>query len=338
MMNGHSILRSFSVFGLTCMVVLSGCEDSNQSVTEHSVKHELVITAQLQSLQNVNIGPPNISRMWQYKIQKIAPENKIVKPGDILLQFDGQDLRNRLLTRQSELDAAKKELDKLLLEDAAREEDLRLALAEANMNMDIAKRKVEITDVSRSEIERRKQQADYAIAQVRSTQAQQRLDEHKARRIVNQQVQEARITSFQSKVDEIKTSIDKLTIKSPSAGIVVINTNGDGDKHAVGDTVFMGASLLEIPSLENLAIKMEVDEADTTKVFIGQTVAVVLNNYPERSFTGVITSKGQAYRQKSIRNQEIVFDVWITLDNLDTEIMRPGMQANVTIPLAKEEF
>lgn len=338
MMNGHSILRSFSVFALTCMVVLSGCGDSNQSATELSVKHELVIPAQLQSLQNVNIGPPNISRMWQYKIQKIAPENKIVKPGDILLQFDGQDLRNRLLTRQSELDAAKKELEKLLLEDAAREEDLRLALAEANMNMDIAKRKVEITDVSRSEIERRKQQADYAIAQVRSAQAQQRLDEHKARRIVNQQVQEARITSFQSKVDEIKTSIDKLTIKSPSAGIVVINTNGDGDKHAVGDTVFMGASLIEIPSLENLAIKMEVDEADTTKVFIGQTVAVVLNNYPERSFTGVITSKGQAYRQKSTRNQKIVFDVWITLDNLDTEIMRPGMQANVTIPLAKEEF
>ena len=119
---------------------------------------------------------------------------------------------------------------------------------------------------------------------------------------------------------------------------MVINTNGDGDKHAVGDTVFMGASLIEIPSLENLAIKMEVDEADTTKVFIGQTVAVVLNNYPERSFTGVITSKGQAYRQKSTRNQKIVFDVWITLDNLDTEIMRPGMQANVTIPLAKEEF
>ena len=324
------------VFGFSGLVLLTGCGENNQEVADTLEKNELVIPAQLESLQNVNIGPPNISRMWQYKIQKIARENKLVQPGDVLLKFDGQDLRNRLLTRQSELDAAKKELEKLLLEDAAREEDLRLALAEADMNTDIAKRKVEITDVSRSEIERRKQQADYAIAQVRSAQAQQRLDEHKTRRVVNQQVQEARITSFQSKVDEIKASIDKLTIKSPSAGIVVIKTNGDGDKHAVGDTVFMGASLIEIPSLENLAIKMEVDEADTNKVFIGQTVEVVLNNYPERSFTGAITSKGQAYRQKSTRNQKIVFDVWITLDNLDNDIMRPGMQANVTIPLTKE--
>jgi HlyD family secretion protein len=318
------------------LVLLGGCGETYQEVANTTVKNELVIPAQLESMQNVNIGPPNISRMWQYKIQKIARENMLVKPGDVLLKFDGQDLRNRLLTRQSELDAAKKELEKLLLEDAAREEDLRLALAEANMNMDIAKRKVEILDVSRSELERRKQQADFAIAQVRSAQAQQRLDEHKNRRVVNQQVQEARITSFQSKVNEIKASIDKLTIKSPSAGIVVIKTNGDGDKHAVGDTVFMGASLIEIPSLKNLAIKMEVDEADTNKVFIGQTVEVVLNNYPERSFTGTITSKGQAYRQKSQRNQKIVFDVWITLDNLDNDIMRPGMQANVTIPLAEE--
>lgn len=322
---------------LGSVMLLAACGDVETDTSTVTVAAELVIPAQLESLQNVNIGPPSISRMWQYKIQRIAPENKIVKPGDMLVVFDGQDLRNRLLTRQSELDAAKKELEKLLLEDEARKEDLILDLAEAKKNRDIAQRKVEITDVSRSEIERRTQQADFDIAKVRMAQAEQRLAEHQARRQINRQVQEARIANYQSKVDEIQDSINKLTITSPSDGIVVVKTNGDGDKHAVGDTVFMGTSLLEIPSLDNLAVKMEVAEADTNKVFIGQQVEVVLNNFPERSFTGTITSKGQAYRAKSSSNQQVVFDVWVTLDSLDNSIMRPGMQASVSIPQIKDD-
>jgi HlyD family secretion protein len=299
--------------------------------TAPTKKNLLTIPAELMSLQTVTIGPPSIRRMWQYKIQRLVSENKIVKTGDMLVKFDGQELRTKMLTRQSELDAASKELEKLILEDTATQEDLELALAEASMNEDKARRKVEITVSSRSEVERRKQEADYTIMQALKAQALQRLNEHKTRRIVNQQVQDARIMNLQTRVDEIKDSINKLTITSPSDGIVIFRDNGDGDKPAVGDTVFMGNSLLDVPSLNNLAIKMEVDESDTNKVRIGQSVDVVLNAYPERIFTGTITSKGQAYRNKSQRNQKVVFDAWVTLDDLDLTIMRPGMQANVNV-------
>ena len=291
----------------------------------------LSVPAELMSLQTVTIGPPSIRRMWQYKIQRLVSENKIVKTGDLLVKFDGQELRTTMLTRQSELDAASKQLEKLILEDTATQEDLELDLAEASMNEDKARRKVEITVSSRSEVERRKQEADFVIMQALKAQARQRFDEHKTRRIVNQQVQEARIMNLQTRVDEIKDSINKLTITSPSDGIVVFRDNGDGDRPAVGDTVFMGNSLMDVPSLDNLAIKMEVDESDTNKVRIGQAVDVVLNAYPERIFTGKITSKGQAYRNKSQRNQKVVFDAWVTLDDLDLSIMRPGMQANVNL-------
>ena len=301
-----------------------------------SNQQNISVPGELMSLQTVTIGPPGIRRMWQYKIQRLVAENKIVKQGDLLVKFDGQDLRTRMLTRQSELDAASKELEKLVLEDTAKQEDLALNLAEATMNEDKARRKVEITVSSRSEVERRQQEADFSIMQERKTQALQRLDEHKQRRIVNKQVQEARIASLQTKVDEINTSIKKLTIMSPADGIVILRDNGDGDKPAVGDTVFMGNSLLDVPSLDNLAIKIEVDESDTNKVSIGQPVEVVLNAFPEKVFLGSITSKGQAYRNKSQRNQKIVFDAWVTLDELDLSIMRPGMQASVNIALKQD--
>ena len=321
---------------LAASLFLLGCGAETNTpdnvATSNSSAQGLTVPAELLSLQTVTIGPPSIRRMWTYKIQRLVPENKIVKPGDLLVQFDGQELRTRMLSRQSELDAAKKELEKLILEDNARAEDLALDLAEATMNEDKARRKVEITVSSRSEVERRKQAADFAIMQVRKAQAQQRLDEHAQRRIVNQQVQAARIANLQTRVDEIKDSLAKMTVKSTSDGIVILRKNGEGDKPAVGDTVSMGNTLIEVPSLDNLSIKMEVDESDTNKVSIGQSVEVVLNAFPERVFTGTISSKGQAYRNKSQRNQKIVFDAWVTLDEMDFDIMRPGMQANVNIP------
>ena len=323
-----------AIFAVSLLLLGCGAETNTSAniATTNSSAQGLTVPAELLSLQTVTIGPPSIRRMWTYKIQRLVPENKIVKPGDLLVQFDGQELRTRMLSRQSELDAAKKELEKLILEDNARAEDLALDLAEATMNEDKARRKVEITVSSRSEVERRKQAADFAIMQVRKAQAQQRLDEHAQRRIVNQQVQAARIANLQTRVDEIKDSLAKMTVKSTSDGIVILRKNGEGDKPAVGDTVSMGNTLIEVPSLDNLSIKMEVDESDTNKVSIGQSVEVVLNAFPERVFTGTISSKGQAYRNKSQRNQKIVFDAWITLDEMDFDIMRPGMQASVNIP------
>lgn len=323
-----------AIFAASLFLLGCGAETNTSAniATTNSSAQGLTVPAELLSLQTVTIGPPSIRRMWTYKIQRLVPENKIVKPGDLLVQFDGQELRTRMLSRQSELDAAKKELEKLILEDNARAEDLALDLAEATMNEDKARRKVEITVSSRSEVERRKQAADFAIMQVRKAQAQQRLDEHAQRRIVNQQVQAARIANLQTRVDEIKDSLAKMTVKSTSDGIVILRKNGEGDKPAVGDTVSMGNTLIEVPSLDNLSIKMEVDESDTNKVSIGQSVEVVLNAFPERVFTGTISSKGQAYRNKSQRNQKIVFDAWVTLDEMDFDIMRPGMQASVNIP------
>lgn len=323
-----------AIFAVSLLLLGCGAETNTPAniATTNSSAQGLTVPAELLSLQTVTIGPPSIRRMWTYKIQRLVPENKIVKPGDLLVQFDGQELRTRMLSRQSELDAAKKELEKLILEDNARAEDLALDLAEATMNEDKARRKVEITVSSRSEVERRKQAADFAIMQVRKAQAQQRLDEHAQRRIVNQQVQAARIANLQTRVDEIKDSLAKMTVKSTSDGIVILRKNGEGDKPAVGDTVSMGNTLIEVPSLDNLSIKMEVDESDTNKVSIGQSVEVVLNAFPERVFTGTISSKGQAYRNKSQRNQKIVFDAWVTLDEMDFDIMRPGMQASVNIP------
>ena len=285
--------------------------------------------AELVSLQNISISAPSIQSMWQYKIEYIARENALVKKGDVLLKFDGQSLRTDMVTRRSDFDAAVKEAEQKKLANEEKFEEFNLDLAEAKKNMNIAERKVEITDISRSDIERRKQQSEFGITTELHKQALQRLAQHKKSMQINEQVQQAKISKAKSEVDELKLSMERLKIMAPKEGMVVLIPNGDDEKPAVGDTVYRGSRLMSLPALDKIAVKVEFDESFTSNIVLGASVRVTLDAFPERPFTGKITELGQSYRTKSTNNQKRVFDAWVTLNKLELSIMRPGMKATV---------
>jgi HlyD family secretion protein len=319
-----------SISALAGVFLLSACGSEPVEIYQQSSENIIKAPAELVSLQQITIGPPNIRRMWSFKIEYIARENAIVKVGDTLVSFDGQSLRNDLLGRKSDLDAATKEAEQGGLNNEAKLKDLLLSLAEAKMNEDKTRRKVEITDASRSKIERQKQQADHKIATETHLQARNRVAQHREEMTVNEKVQQARIDNRAVRVKELEDSIDKLTIKSPKDGMVIY-LNWNDEKPAVGDTVYMGATLITLPSLDNISVKVEFDESHTAKVNIGQQVKVTLDAYPESPFNGKISEIGKAFRNKSQRNLKVVFDAWVTLDKMDTSIMRPGMKATVEL-------
>ena len=305
-----------------------GLETQNKT-SQQSDQKVISAPAELVSLQKISITAPSVQSMWQYKIEYIARENTLVKVGDTLLKFDGQKLRTDMVTRRSDLSAAVKEAEQKKLENEAKLEEYNLDLAEAKKNMDIAARKVEITDVSRSDIERRKQQSEFGITTELNKQAIQRVAQHRISMQINGQVQQAKISKAKSEVDELAESMKRLKITAPKEGMVVLIPNGDDEKPAVGDTVFRGSRLMSLPALDKIAVKVEFDESYTSNIVLGDAVRITLDAFPERPFTGEITELGQTYRTKSTNNQKVVFDAWVTLNELELSIMRPGMKATV---------
>ncbi len=327
-----SILKSLAL--PVAIVMLSGCGQETQESTDTPLEQTnagISAPAELVSLQEITITPPSIDRMWEYKIEYLVRENTLVKEGDVLIKFDGQRLRTDLLSRNSELEAVIKEAEQKKLENEAELEQLELDLAEALKNKNISKRKVEITDVSRSQIERQKQQADFKITSELLAQAEQRMKQHKLAMQISEKVQAAKISKAKSRVEELKESMRKLQVKAPKKGMVVLIPNRDDDKPAIGDTVFMGSRIVALPSLDKIAVKVEFDESHTPDVNLGSDVRVTLDAFPERSFTGKISEIGKTYRSRSRNNLKVVFDAWVTLDQMDLEIMRPGMKATVDL-------
>jgi HlyD family secretion protein len=320
----------YAVVAALGLSALAGCQTE---AVDAPVQKEATVTAsaELISLKNATLGPPSVPRMWQYKIEFMAKENQVVKKGDKILAFDGQRLKTDLIGHSSRLAAEIKKAENQKLKDEATAQDLTLALAEAEMNYQKAKRKAEITDASRSQIERDKQQAEYEYHTENLAQAKQRVAHHVKAMVINRKVDQGGIKLRESRVNSIERDIAKLTIFAPKDGLVMYLADWEGEKAAVGQTVYMGRSLLQLPSLNDVAIKAEFAEPDTAKLHIGQTVKVIFEAYPENAYMGKISELGQAYYPKSNTNAKVVFDAQIELDSNQPEVMRPGMKAKVEV-------
>jgi HlyD family secretion protein len=318
------------IIGLSS-VCLVACQVEPELIKQDVATVKVTASAELISLENATIGPPNVSRMWQYKIQKMAPENKQVKKGEVILVFDGDRLKNNLIGRKSKLKAAIKKAESDKLKDDATTQNLILKLAEAEMEYEKAKRKAEIVDESSSNIERLKQQADFRYQTESLAQAKQKLAHHKKAMLINVKVSQGKIRSMQSRVNSIEREIAKLNVKAPKDGLVMYQENGDGEKAAVGETVFMGRSLMQLPSLDAIALKAEFAEPDKSKLKQGQEVIVIFEAYPEMSYMGTISKLGQAFYPKSANNPKVIFDAQIELGESRPDVMRPGMKAKIEV-------
>ena len=130
---------------------------------------------------------------------------------------------------------------------------------------------------------------------------------------------------------QAETNLRYATIRSPVDGIVV-SRNVD-----VGQTV---AASFQTPTLFTIAqdlTKMEidtsVDEADISRIGVGQPVTFTVDSYPEIRFTGKVVQ----IRNAPIITQNVVtYIVVIGVDNKELKL-KPGMTANVTIETARKE-
>lgn len=310
---------------------VAGCQQPpSQEVTIEDV--ELIVNAsgELESKQTAIIAPPSVSRMWQYPIKQIAPENTKVKKGQFLIAFDDKKVRDRMIDKQANLNRAKKELENKKLKETEKEQELILAIAESEMNYEKAERKANILDNSRSDNDRKKSVIDFTIAKNDLFLARKKLDFHRSNNKLNIKQMSAKVNRLTSEVNELKLDIARLNVKSPIDGMIIYRANWEGEKPAAGENVQFGQPVMEIAVIEQMQLKAQVAEPDSGKIAVGQRVKVTLDGTQEIVVEGTIESLGRVFRDKSFQDKRRIFDVIIALNSSDSRL-RPGMIARVDI-------
>lgn len=286
----------------------------------------VAIDGELEAIDPVSLSPPGIPDLWNYQISFLAPEGAEVRRGQPVLAFDTSELEKRRQERALARDKAAEEIEKKRLELAKQRQDLELQLAQAQAK----KRKAELQLatpedlMAASELAEQRIDRDLAAKEIAYLGDRLELLDRQSRADLGSL--ENRRQAAAVRVREIDGYLERMKVAAPRDGVVVYVRDHSGEKHKVGDQVWRGSSLLELPDLSRMRAKGTIDEADGGAVVVGQRVTLHLDARPDEAITGRVERIGRTVQPRSRFDPVKVIQVEVALDRIDPERMRPGMR------------
>ena len=143
------------------------------------------------------------------------------------------------------------------------------------------------------------------------------------------------------KLADVNEQIDLATITAQRPGLVVYgaaNQNSmryrSSNQEAIqeGATVRERQSILTIPDMREMAVKVNIHESAVQRVAVGQVVKVSVDAFPDEQLTGIVTKVAVvADSANSFMNPDLkVYPTTIKIDGTH-EWLRPGMSAEIDI-------
>lgn len=333
--------RTALLAGLAVVLVAAGARGGGSGAevpTAEASRGELVQTVDVEgeiaSAASLELGPPGVPDLWDYKIAFLADEGASVKPGQPVVRFDPSSLQRRLEEKQAEFEEATQKIERGRIEADEKRRELDLQLAEARSRLQKARMKAEIPDELRSRNEAKDAALELELAE-------KEVASLEGRRAAVDAAEEASLRSLGSQRDRaagrvasLRESIERMTVRAPQDGIVVYKTGWRDEKKKVGDTVWWGEKLIALPDLTRLRGEGDVDEADGGAIAPGQRVTLRLEALPDRDFEATVARIGRAVRRKSPRVPSKVFRVELAMAKPDPAL-RPAMRFRGEIEIAR---
>lgn len=171
---------------------------------------------------------------------------------------------------------------------------------------------------------------------------------------VQQAALELNLASSASKIASLKAARDKVNaeveltnyrisqmeVRSPGDGIVSFLMNySQGWMNAkpfkVGDNVWPGSVIAEIPDIRTLELKAKVEEIERGRIAVGQEVRIIMDPFPEKPFPGKLASISPL-TEKSFEEWPPMrsFRAFGAMTGVDARL-RPGMNGRLDIVIGR---
>ena len=149
------------------------------------------------------------------------------------------------------------------------------------------------------------------------------------------------VESGQATVDEAQENLRRTTIYAPVDGTVSKLSVELGER-VVGTQQMAGTEMMRIANLNNMEVRVDVNENDIIRINIGDTAIIEVDSYTfmEKKFKGVVTAIANTAKDKASPDAVTEFEVKVKILNSSYEDLlekqgsspfRPGMTASVEI-------
>lgn len=267
-----------------------------ESVVRRNLNTTVEAIGTLSPIRTVEVGAEISGRVEQVLVEP----NQRVKKGDVLAVLDTTQLR--------------------------------LTQSQASANMQMSMSAVQTAQASLKEIEQRVTRARALMErELVSAQELETLEATLLRANAELQSARSRVRVTEAEREHAKTNLTKANILSPIDGIVLTRLVEPGQTVAAA---FQAPVLFKIAeNLEQLELKVDVDESDVGQVREGQAAIFRVDAFPLAQFSAVIRRVNLG--SKVVQNV-VMYEAVLAVNNTDGRL-RPGMTATATITTSSRE-
>jgi HlyD family secretion protein len=285
----------------------------------------LSVPGELKAENSVSIAAPEL-RVDSIKVTEIVEEGTRVEPGDVMVVFDQVALERELASATAELEVSLTKIKQQRSQLAVRLSDAQGEVTRAELGKKRAEMRV--TDATSVPlVEREGARLDVIEHEMGIVRARSALESVRLQGEAEIQLLELSAEEAQRRLDAAKEQLEMAVVKAPAAGLVILNEVWKGGSYgtvAVGDTVWGGSSIIELPDLSSMQVIAWVHEVDSSRVAVGQTAKVVVDAYPDPPHTGRVSKVADLAVQRD--SYATVKHLKVTIDlDATTPVMKPGM-------------
>ncbi len=261
------------------------------------------------------------------RVVGLIEHGSMVQAGDSLMQLDLSGLNRYILDREASLENELAAKEKLIVTNENRIKELESSIANEQASFDLKRIEVDATAFE-SERTRRIKELEFEQARINLAQNRRRLELAHVMNASDMKIQDIRLAQIEGDIRNVERIRGEYTIRTTVNGVFQVGQNYRNYPNLlkVGDEVYQGQPLGNVPELEHMKVTTFVGENDFLKVTTGQSVAIRLDATPEVVFDGRVAYIGRLCRLKEPGSASRLkgFDVEVEVLRPD-ERLKPGM-------------
>lgn len=247
---------------------------------------------EIKSARSVLITAPQTP---ESRIVRLAPAGKLIKKGDVVVEFDPVTQEQAYIERNSQVRQADSEIVQARAQHRIVNEQDGMQLMKTQYDLERAKLEASKQEIL-SEIQGAKNRIDVTLSQGEVAKAETAVKSHKM-------AQEADLSRLAEKKDKTvrdmeraKKYLQNMVLLAPMDGIVIVmpNFRAGGQfgqsppPFKEGDRAWTGAPIAEIPDMSEMQAEFRIEEVDRGLLKIGQPVRMKVDAVPDLELEGTL--------------------------------------------------
>jgi HlyD family secretion protein len=300
-------------------------------VREGSVEQRLVLTGVLEAEEAQYLPVPR-TRAGQVPIRWLERSGAHVAAGQRVAELDSTSLSADLEDRRLAVVRAENEIVRSAAEAAEREAERVFDVERRQVELEKARLAASVPTALLAAREAEERALTLRRAEVALAKAEEDLAAQRRSAAADLEVRRLALEKTLREIALSEEGISALELTSPAAGVLLIAEHPwEGRRLQVGDMVWPGMVVAEIPDLATLRVVARLSDVDDGRLEVGMSGRCLVDAFPDEALLCWVREIGPNAEEEHRGSLRRFFRVVLEAEGIDPVRMRPGMSVRAEV-------